>query len=80
MAVFVVLGLTSMKACIFLLALLSITASVHSAEVGHVKVVSDKVEDVSSIDGWREAFIKPGMTPEQEGHGRLGIGGQIPPS
>lgn len=66
MAMFAMLGLSSMKPCAFLLALLSITTLVHSAEVGHVKVVSDKVEDVSSMDAWREAFIKPGMTPEQK--------------
>ena len=34
--------------------------------VSHVKVVSDKVEDVSSLEAWKEAFIKPGMTDQQK--------------
>ena len=33
--------------------------------VSHVKVVSDKVEDVSSIDVWKASFIKKGMTDQQ---------------
>ena len=34
--------------------------------VSHVKVVSDKVPDVSSLEAWRRAFIKDGMTDEQK--------------
>lgn len=34
--------------------------------VSHVKVVSDKVEDVSSLDAWKSSFIKPGMTDEEK--------------
>ena len=34
--------------------------------VSHVKVVSDKVEDVSSLAAWKRAFIKEGMTDEQK--------------
>ncbi len=34
--------------------------------VSHVKVVSDKVEDVSSMDAWKLSFIKEGMTDEQK--------------
>jgi hypothetical protein len=30
--------------------------------VSHVKVVSDKVPDISSLEAWRAAFIKDGMT------------------
>ena len=29
--------------------------------VSHIKVLSDKVEDVSSIEAWKNSFIKPGM-------------------
>ena len=32
--------------------------------VSHVKVLSDKVPDVSSMEAWKEAFIKPGMTDQ----------------
>jgi len=34
--------------------------------VSHVKVVSDKVEDVSSLEAWKNSFIKPGMTEQQK--------------
>jgi hypothetical protein len=30
--------------------------------VSHIKVVSDKVKDVSSYDAWKASYIKPGMT------------------
>ena len=36
------------------------------AVVSHVKVLSDKIEDVSSLDAWRSSFIKPGMSDEQK--------------
>ena len=32
--------------------------------VCNIKVISDKVEDVSSLDAWRKSWIKPGMTDE----------------
>ena len=34
--------------------------------VSHVKVVSDKVPDISSLDAWMSSFIGPGMTDEQK--------------
>ncbi len=34
--------------------------------VSHIKVLSDKVEDVSSLDAWKKTFIKDGMTDEQK--------------
>ena len=34
--------------------------------VSHVKVLSDKVEDVSSLDTWKQSFLKPGMTEQQK--------------
>ena len=34
--------------------------------VSHVKVLSDKVEDVSSLAAWRRSWIKPGMSDEQK--------------
>ncbi len=43
--------------------------SVWAEEAGvvcNVKVVSDKVEDVSSIDAWKASFIKPGMTDKEK--------------
>jgi hypothetical protein len=34
--------------------------------VSHVKVVSDKVRDVSSMEAWKRSFITDGMTDEQK--------------
>ena len=34
--------------------------------VSHVKVVSDKVEDVSSLDAWRRSFIRDDMGDEEK--------------
>src|SRR3954466_1014132 len=34
--------------------------------VSHVKVLSDKVEDVSSLEAWKKSFIKPGMTDQEK--------------
>jgi len=34
--------------------------------VCHVKVLSDKVPDVSSLEAWKQSFIKDGMTDEQK--------------
>jgi len=34
--------------------------------VSHVKVLSDKVEDVSSLAAWKDSCIKPGMTDDQK--------------
>ena len=35
--------------------------------VSHIKVLSDKVEDVSSLEAWKKSFIKDDMTGEQKG-------------
>ena len=34
--------------------------------VSHVKVVSDKVEDVSSLEAWKKSFLKEGMSDEKK--------------
>ncbi|HTE20544.1 MAG TPA: hypothetical protein VK689_19430 [Armatimonadota bacterium] len=34
--------------------------------VSHVKVLSNRVEDVSSMEAWKRSFIKEGMTDEQK--------------
>jgi hypothetical protein len=34
--------------------------------VSHVKVLSDKVEDVSSLEAWKRSFIKDGMSEEEK--------------
>ena len=34
--------------------------------VSHIKVVSDKVADVSSIEAWRQSYINPGMTDREK--------------
>jgi hypothetical protein len=36
------------------------------AVVSHVSVVSDKTEDVTSLEAWRRSFIKEGMTDQQK--------------
>jgi len=34
--------------------------------VSHIKVLSDKVEDVSSLEAWKKSFIRDDMTDEQK--------------
>lgn len=34
--------------------------------VSHIKVLSDKVEDVSNLEAWKKSFIKDDMTDEQK--------------
>jgi hypothetical protein len=34
--------------------------------VSHVKVLSDKIEDVSSLAAWKKSFIKDGMSDEEK--------------
>src|SRR5262249_32142130 len=34
--------------------------------VSHVKVLSDKVPDVSSLEAWRKSFLKDGMTDQEK--------------
>src|SRR5690348_6589744 len=34
--------------------------------VSHVKVLSHKVLDVSSMDAWKKSFLKDGMTDEEK--------------
>src|SRR5437763_239001 len=34
--------------------------------VSYISVLSDKVPDLSSIEAWKKAFIKDGMTDEQK--------------
>ncbi|MGH7142728.1 MAG: hypothetical protein ACREJ2_01180, partial [Planctomycetota bacterium] len=41
-------------------------ADTEPAVVSNVKVVSDKVPDVSSLAAWKKSFIKPGMTDKEE--------------
>ena len=49
---------------VLLLALPAIAAE--PQVVSHVKVVSDKVEDVSSLEAWKKSFIKEGMSDEKK--------------
>ncbi len=57
-------------ACAIVAAVASVVGSrVMAADVGvvsHVKVLSDKVEDVSSLEDWKKSFIKPGMTDQEK--------------
>src|SRR3982751_2375626 len=36
------------------------------AVVSHINIISDKTEDVSSLEAWRKSFIKDGMTDQQK--------------
>ncbi len=36
------------------------------AVVSHIKVLSDKVEDVSSPEDWKKAYIQPGMSDQEK--------------
>lgn len=52
-------------------ALLNCGATIVRAEeavgvVSHIKVLSDKVEDVSSLEAWKASFIKPGMSDQEK--------------
>ncbi|MCW8132403.1 MAG: hypothetical protein KIS92_18795 [Planctomycetota bacterium] len=42
------------------------SAGEEPAVVSHVKVVSDKVEDLAGFEAWKKAVIKEGMTDEQK--------------
>jgi len=45
------------------------SAFVSTNQVGvvcNIKVISDKVPDVSSLEAWRRSFIKPGMSDEEK--------------
>src|SRR5262245_1158796 len=57
---FIVLCLTAFSASLFG------SEPEKPAVVSFVKVVSDKVPDISSIDAWKKAFIKDGMSDEEK--------------
>ncbi|MCY3020349.1 MAG: hypothetical protein NTW87_15125 [Planctomycetota bacterium] len=42
------------------------TAADGAGVVSHISVLSDKVEDVSSLNAWKKACLKDGMTDEQK--------------
>jgi len=59
------------RASIFLvLGLLSLSAlSAEESSVGvvsHLKIVSDKVPDVTSLEAWKKSYIKEGSTPAEQ--------------
>ena len=43
-----------------------VESSASAGVVCQVKVVSDKVPDLSTLETWKKAFIKEGMTAEQK--------------
>lgn len=51
---------------VILAASTSLKAQQKVGVVGDVKVVSDKVEDISSIEAWRKSYIKDGMTDQDK--------------
>lgn len=42
------------------------TAAEDAGVVSYVKVLSDKVEDVSSLEAWKKSFIKDGMSDKEK--------------
>jgi hypothetical protein len=58
--------LFSVGLTLLLLAWSAVAAEPAVGVVSHVKVVSDKVDDVSSLDAWKKSFLKDGMTDEQK--------------
>jgi len=44
-----------------------IVAALSGGPVSHIKVVSDKIEDVSTLAAWARSFITADMTDEQKG-------------
>ena len=58
-----------MGRALVLTALAGLWAGASAGEVGvvsHIKVLSDKVEDVSSLEAWKGNWIKPGMSDEEK--------------
>jgi len=49
-----------------LFVLVQAASGAEPSTVCNVKVVSDKIEDVSSIEAWKAAVIRPGMTDEEK--------------
>ncbi|MBA3708825.1 MAG: hypothetical protein H0W83_08420 [Planctomycetes bacterium] len=47
--------------------ILRVVAAPSGGPVSHISVVSDRVEDVSSLAAWAHACLKPEMTDEQKG-------------
>jgi hypothetical protein len=57
---------------LFVLAFAVAIPYLHGAEpaspgvVSHIKVLSDKVPDVSNLDAWRKSFLRDGMTDQEK--------------
>ena len=57
-----IVGIAAVLACL-------LPAAAPAAEVGvvcHIKVLSDNVEDVSSLEAWKRSCIRPDMSDEQK--------------
>ena len=52
--------------CVVVLAAFAGAASAQVGVVSNVKVVSDKVEDVTTLDDWKATYLKPGMTDDDK--------------
>ncbi len=64
-------SLLSLVLCAAVFAFLIVEANPSAAApaagvVSHIKVLSDKVADVSSLEAWKHSFIKEGMTDEEK--------------
>ena len=57
-------------AMVFALVAAALTLALSAADapgvVSHIKVLSDKVPDISSMEAWKKSCIKDGMTDEQK--------------
>jgi len=54
------------SACVMALSVGRCAAGDGAGVVSHIKVLSDKIEDVSSLDAWKKSVIKDGMSDAQK--------------
>ena len=52
--------------CLFLAQVCKASEDQTPGVVSHVKVLSDKVEDVSSMEAWKKTYIKDGMSDQEK--------------
>src|SRR5476649_2594246 len=52
--------------CLFLAPACKASEEQAPGVVSHVKVLSDKVEDVSSMEAWKKTYIKDGMSDQEK--------------
>ena len=64
--IFTRIGLGLLGLCITVSAPITAAENNDVGVVSHIKVLSDKVPDVSSLDAWKKSFIKDGMSDDEK--------------